>query len=1060
MLMHGEGDRCCRVAVSHGEVARSVTQLCKTGLAVNRHRIMDFAVDPILDAVAQERVTRRRKNLIGDKSMPHAPVAQRHGDPAKIAQPFVVNPCVLVTPLDNPIRGFENVRCNDCLQGVEPAVAAEHGDGVAIEQSVIAQQAQFRRKRVVVGDDDTAIAPDINELQGVQRKAAESAECSRTFSIPRAVDRLTGVLDHGQPAASRDRHEAWHIDHIPGQMHRDDGLGRRRDRRFELVEIHTKAVVTIDEHGAGANLVDRADRGDEGVCGRNDLVARPDAACPERQFQCIGSRIDADGVPRAELCRKARLEFLQCLAERKIAALDQFLERIKEHGRVCKLLIQISEGYLGHFDQIPQRFLNLLKRVLPCCAIMRDEIMCVGTPVSVAVVRLTFEAGSAKDRPRRRRHCDRDVPAERGRFDANAEEGRLSDRFVLDSLNAAALIATIVVAFGFFGLGRLVAAPQGREAFAPSGIVFDIAAGWGVATAVMVLSALAGISLSPIGWLLLIGGVVSAFVLRAGDKERIEALRLATVVLLLCLPLLLIAAVTPPILYDEFGHWLPNARFVFDFGILPSEVHPNHWSDIPAYPYGGPFVNDLASLIVGQWVDTPSKLLTVMLYGLFGLALIDEIGKDQGGRLPLGMVAVGVALVTLLNPTFDPRIALTAYMDSPSGVLAGLEGLAVWRALSAWTEGEQKAARLWFFRGGYVALAMLSTRDTNIVLLAGIWLGLIVAALPSLRRQPIAALKGGVPLVALPTAGLALWWIYRAIASLPTPIPILPFDQWHWDAAAKLLTSFFGGRLSNHPVLGGAALLVCLVVACGGYWILRYRSAKERSLVIIAAMTTPVWILFLLWSYVASASVEDAAIAISLWRYLGELGPLALLISIPLLRPVVQALQSGSGNGRNLLRLVGITAAVVMIGVPIAFPAHWRNDCTFPDIAAARGVAQLVGAKLDTASVTLLLHPEEAAWLATAVRYALKLDFGRVVGKIVPPGPEAEAAVTASNPPSAILDLRSFDRDVMRASHVIPAATLYRRVESGDGTAKYDDRTPIGPVPADFSCGFPVPSWR
>ena len=274
----------------------------------------------------------------------------------------------------------------------------------------------------------------------------------------------------------------------------------------------------------------------------------------------------------------------------------------------------------------------------------------------------------------------------------------MNDHFALASVAAASVAATMVVVVSFLGLGRLVMPPPPATAFGPAAetafetafepasLAFDVAAGWGAASAVLIASALLHIPLPWSGWGLMVVGLGGTLLRPTGRRwraasGRMSSFRLLAMVLALCAPLLLMTAVSPPVMFDEFSHWLPNARFVFESGGLPSGLHPNVGSSLAAYPYGGPFVNVLASWIVGRWVETPSALFTIVLYGLFGIALMDQVRLPSDDRLSLGMAPMGVVLVTLLNPTFDPRIALSAHMDSASGLLISARAMLTrWRS--------------------------------------------------------------------------------------------------------------------------------------------------------------------------------------------------------------------------------------------------------------------------------------------------------------------------------------------------------------------------------------------
>ncbi len=88
-------------------------------------------------------------------------------------------------------------------------------------------------------------------------------------------------------------------------------LGARRDglldaRRVEVV----RPRVGLDGDGRRARVGDGEPRGDVGVRGDDDLVARPDAQRAQDQVQRVEPVADADAVARAAVGGELRLEGL------------------------------------------------------------------------------------------------------------------------------------------------------------------------------------------------------------------------------------------------------------------------------------------------------------------------------------------------------------------------------------------------------------------------------------------------------------------------------------------------------------------------------------------------------------------------------------------------------------------------------------------------------------------------------------------------------------------------------------------------------------------------------
>ena len=229
------------------------------------------------------------------------------------------------------------------LQRIEPRIAAHENHAVAILEPVVAQSPQQRRKVIVVGDDHSPVRPDIQVLEGMQRKAGRAAEGARVLPRDVAKDALAGILDHGQVVLLGDFHEGRHVGHLSREVDGQERLGALRDLRLDLAHIHAEIVRAVDEDRTGIGLTDRPHRRDEGVGRRDHLVSRSDTDGLERQLERIGSGIHADGVTRADHCGELLLELADRLAERKIARRNELPEKVEDFLDVlgAELLWQI-----------------------------------------------------------------------------------------------------------------------------------------------------------------------------------------------------------------------------------------------------------------------------------------------------------------------------------------------------------------------------------------------------------------------------------------------------------------------------------------------------------------------------------------------------------------------------------------------------------------------------------------------------------------------------------------------------------------------------------------------
>ena len=289
------------------------------------------------------------------------------------------------------------------------------------------------------------------------------------------------------------------------------------------------------------------------------------------------------------------------------------------------------------------------------------------------------------------------------------------------------LVAGTIVAC-FLGIGIAVeSAARDSDTVdwsAPSGWLVH---GWAVLCSVGVIAALGGAKLRELLTVAALFGVGGLLALGTTNKSRRSALLALLLATILVGPLLWITSQTPATIFDEFGQWLPNARFLYENDSFPTASDPNVWSGKPGYPPGVPLTILAGSELLGEIADRIAKILVIIIAIAFGLALADLLSVRMGRCLAL---VVGVGIATVLNPFFDPRIALTAYADTPSAFILGLIVLAAWTYL-------KQPNTVSGCRVATCAVVLVLLRDTNSVLLAGVVVGLLVFAWSQRTMQPV-----------------------------------------------------------------------------------------------------------------------------------------------------------------------------------------------------------------------------------------------------------------------------------------------------------------------------------
>ena len=136
---------------------------------------------------------------------------------------------------------------------------------------------------------------------------------------------------------------------------------------------------------------------------------------------------------------------------------------------------------------------------------------------------------------------------------------------------------------------------------------------------------------------------------------------------------------------------------------------------------------------------------------------------------------------TLLNPFFDPRLAVTIYSDVPTAFLLAAMLYALWRA------GEShEAARDWTVRASLTALALVQLRETNIGLVAAAALSVPAAAAVVGRHHGGIDLKRSwsvaAAFAAAPAAATLIWRLHLHGQGIAPDVVPRALSDWIWSA--------------------------------------------------------------------------------------------------------------------------------------------------------------------------------------------------------------------------------------------------------------------------------------
>jgi hypothetical protein len=388
-------------------------------------------------------------------------------------------------------------------------------------------------------------------------------------------------------------------------------------------------------------------------------------------------------------------------------------------------------------------------------------------------------------------------------------------------------------------------------------------------------------------------------------------------VLLLTLPLWAVMAPVRPSQVDTFLNLLPNADYLADYARLPTADLPPSYSLYPAAPYNTQFLAFLGSSIERDYPATGMSLINIILQLIAGLAVARALARPGAAPSWAGL-ALGMLLVTLLNPGFVPRFHFSSY---------GETGLAVTALLAACLFVAAQSSRAAGAGGAHLAelalilAAMINVKQSGI----GLVLALAGAALAVGMAERAAGLRravGPTALVLLPAALLYIVWRYYAEHAGVAELKPLPFGKWNW---AVLPDTFIGiGRaIASKPAyfVAEAVAIVCfpVLLRCQGW------SPATRFLAFNAAVFV-FYNAFLVVTYVAHFSPLMSEEAHSYFRYNTHLS-LIMMLALAL---AVRELSPGFWARPRVSRYSGAVIVVLGLLSPVALAERLRFDIAMP----------------------------------------------------------------------------------------------------------------------------------
>ncbi|MGJ3261282.1 MAG: hypothetical protein ACFE0S_16905 [Rhodospirillales bacterium] len=468
----------------------------------------------------------------------------------------------------------------------------------------------------------------------------------------------------------------------------------------------------------------------------------------------------------------------------------------------------------------------------------------------------------------------------------------------------------------------------GRAMFAGRGLAeADLFGGWAVAVLVFTVgNVFFRIPFSYVFWVFAAaGGGLALWYLY---KERRAGPAGFWRVVILAAPLLLIASARMASEWDEFSHWLPTARFIFEAQQFPfggREVSGGHF---PGYPFGWMLLVYSANMTAGQFVESAGSTLNILLLLTFGVGAVrmwceatDNPIPDVG-RLTWTGALFAVLAATLLNPTFVQKVIMTTYADASTAVAMGGGAVLAYFVLDALANKETERARVLAWQFGLAMAVLINIKQANLVITV---LLLGASGLVALRDRaiPFGAYLRVLPAMVLPAVAIYGIWRYHVAVNLPSGVEanFLPYEKWNLDLLWPIFERMLivaGKKIGYFGVLAIAA-----VFALRALW--RCETRFDR-VAMLTGLTFVGYNAFLFMIFVTHFTEYDALRVASYWRYNHHLGLTAVVFGAFALGTLYRRYLAG----KNLQRYIVPVLFAVVIAAPFVFAEKLRFDTEHP----------------------------------------------------------------------------------------------------------------------------------
>lgn len=315
--------------------------------------------------------------------------------------------------------------------------------------------------------------------------------------------------------------------------------------------------------------------------------------------------------------------------------------------------------------------------------------------------------------------------------------------------------------------------------------------GWSLVYLISVITTLCGIADLRITLVIAAALVVASIAWRPLKFHRHQV-----AAYLAAIAVLAVSALTPPIFWDSYAHWLPNSSYLYQFNHFPQAPLSNFPSLHPTYANGLPLVIYISSLVTGRFTELAGNVLTATMV-LIAVACIWQLlrehwpisaehGEREGvvARSQMYVIAaLAFCIAMSMNPAIEVQYYWSAIADPALAVLLFVVMVECCRYMTRAASSADRLTLLSLFLLGCL-IGGLKPNAWPLALILAVSAGFvgIVQRVPMPRwLWPALSVFAGTLFASI------LWKVY-----LKTQLPIAdqfvirPLPQWSFDLADEL----------------------------------------------------------------------------------------------------------------------------------------------------------------------------------------------------------------------------------------------------------------------------------